>query len=161
MNHFREKKHSADMLSSLLLFGVYVLFLLLMLLFAAGAYQNAVRGTEENCNLRTAMSYITVKIRQHDNGRDVFPGEIQNTPALCMTDEIDGKTYITYIYLYNGELKELFTAEKSNASLPMGTYIASLDSFLIEETPEHFFQIFMKDINGSTGEFLIHPGAPA
>ena len=161
MNHFIRKKHSTDTLSSLLLFGVYVLSLLLMLLFAAGAYRNAVQGTEENLNLRTAMSYITAKIRRHDNGHDVFPGKIQDTQALCMTDTINKETYITYIYLYDGELKELFTKDQNNVSLSMGTSVASLDSFIIEETPEHFYRISMKDTNGNTGSFLIYPGTPA
>lgn len=161
MNRTSGRDHSVDLLFSILLFGTYVLFLLLMLLFAAKAYRNAVKGTDENYHLRTAMSYITVKIRQHDNGQDVFLGEIQGTEALCLTDDIDGKTYTTYIYLYDGQLKELFTSDESGASLSMGTVIASLNSFIIEETPEEFYRISMEDINGSTGTFLIHPGAPA
>lgn len=161
MNRTARKDHSVDLLFSILLFGMYVLFLLLMLLFAAKAYQNAVKGTDENYNLRTAMSYITVKIRQHDNGQDVFLGDLQGTEALCLTDTIDEEIYTTYIYLYDGQLKELFTPEGSMASLSMGTTIASLNSFLIEETPEKFYRISMEDTNGATGSFLIHPGAPA
>lgn len=109
MNRYVRKNHSIDMLFSLLLFGMYVLFLLLMLLFGARAYQVAVKGTDENYSLRTAESYITVKIRQHDNDRDVFLSELDGREALCMADEIDGETYLTYIYLYEGKLKELFT----------------------------------------------------
>lgn len=161
MNHSARKEHSVDLLFSILLFGIYVLFLLLMLLFAAKAYQNAVKGTEENYNLRTAMSYLTVKIRQHDNGRDVFLENLQGTEALCLTDEIEGETYTTYIYLYDGQLRELFTLEGSNVSLSMGTGIASLNSFIIEETPGEFYRISMEDTNGSAGSFLVHPGPPA
>lgn len=160
MNHYARKEHSIDLLFSILLFGIYVLFLLLMLLFAAKAYQHAVKGTEENYNLRTAMSYLTVKIRQHDNGRNVFLGEFQGTEALCLTDEMEGETYTTYIYLYDGKLKELFTADGSHVSLSMGTDIASLNSFIIEETPEEFYLITMEDTNGITGSVLLHPGAP-
>lgn len=160
MNRSARKEHSVDLLFSILLFGIYVLFLLLMILFAAKAYQNAVKGTEENYNLRTAMSYLTVKIRQHDNGRDVFLGELQGTEALCLTDELDGETYTTYIYLYDGQLKELFTLDGSNVSLSMGTDIASLNSFILEETPEAFYRISMEDTNGITGSFLVHPGPP-
>ena len=47
MKHFAAKKHSSDLLASLLLFGLYVLLLLLLLLFAARAYRNAVQGTDE------------------------------------------------------------------------------------------------------------------
>ena len=160
MKHFAAKKHSSDLLASLLLFGLYVLLLLLLLLFAARAYRNAVQGTDENSNLRTAMSYLTVKIRQHDNDTDVFTDTIEDTEALCLTDKIDGQTYITYIYLYDGELKELFTTRQSDAALSMGTTIASLVSFSIDETPEHFYRISLTDHNGHTGSLLLHPGTP-
>lgn len=161
MNRFVRKDHSIDMLFSVLLFGMYVLFLLLILLFGARAYQTAVRGTDENYNLRTAMSYLTVKIRQHDNGRDVFLQELDGMQALCMADEINDRTYLTCIYLYDGELKELFTASDSNASPSMGTDIAALNSFVIEETPEGFYRISMEDTCGTSGSLLIHPGAPS
>ncbi len=161
MNRSAKKNHSVDFLFSILLFGVYVLFLLLMLLSSARAYQNAVRGTEENYNLRTAMSYLTVKIRQHDNGKDISLSDFQGTEAICLEDEIQGRKLTTYIYLYDGQLKELFTPASSTASLSMGTDIASLDSFIIEETAEGFFRISMEDTNGTAASFLIHPGPPA
>lgn len=161
MNRSARKDHSIDLLFSILLFGIYILFLLLMLLFSAKAYQHAVKGQSENYHLRTAMSYLTVKIRQHDNGKDVFLGELQGTEAICLSDQIEGKEYITYIYLYDGQLKELFTPAQSQVSLSMGTDIASLDSFIIEETPENFYRISMEDHNGAAASFLIHPGAPA
>lgn len=160
MNRFTGEKHSIDKLFSILLFGMYILFLLLVLLFGAKAYQTAVKGTDENRHLRTAMSYITTKIRQHDSGENVFVSAFNGNEALCMTNEIDGETFVTYIYLYEGTLKELFTAKGSTASPSMGTSIASLDSFVIDETPDGFFRISMVDTNGTTGSFLIHPGAP-
>ena len=155
-----KKRYSIDALSSILLFALYVLLLLLMLMSAANVYSRAVQGAEENYHLRTAMSYVRVKIRHHDNGKDVFPGEIQGVDALCMTDDIDGATYTTYIYLYEGALRELFTAEASGVSLSMGTSIADLDAFAIEETPEHFYRISMVDADGNEGSLLIHPDAP-
>lgn len=161
MNRSARKDHSVDLLFSIFLFGMYVLFLLLMLLFSARAYQQAVKGTEENYNLRTAMSYLTVKIRQHDNGQDVSLTDFHGTEALCLMDEIEGTEYAAYIYLYDGQLKELFTTAGSTASLSMGTNIASLDSFIIEETPEGFYRISMEDTSGAAASFLIHPGAPA
>ena len=158
--HFSPRKHSADSLFSILLFGLYVLFLLLMLLFSANAYQKSVQESSDSRNLYTAMSYITVKIRQHDNGQDVSLCTIDDIPALCLTDLIDDRTYQTYIYLYDGELKELFTEKGSQASPEMVASIAALHSFQIEETPDGYYQFILEDAGGKKEFFVIHPGVP-
>lgn len=37
-------------------------------------------------------------------------------PALCFTDTVDGGTYETYLYYYDGYLRELFAAADAGLS---------------------------------------------
>lgn len=160
MNPIHEKRHITDSLFSLVLFGMFVLFLLLLLLFSGETYRASMRGLEENQNLRTAAAYITTKFHQHDSPQNTSVVEFQGMPALCFTDSIDGIPYHTYIYLQDQTLKELFTAEASLASVDMGTPVAELFSFEISETPEGFYSFTLTDKNGATSHFLLHPGNP-
>ena len=94
----KNTNHSISSFSSLLLFGIFALFLMLMLLFSARLYQQTVKQTDSDSGLGTAVTYLSVKFRQHDQANGIFSGSLDGTPALCFRDEIKGKEYITYIY---------------------------------------------------------------
>lgn len=154
------KKHSISSFSSLLLFFVFVLFLLPVLILSAGVYQSSVDGKQLNDNLYTASTYLTTKFRQHDGAEgEISQTELEGVPALCFTDEISGQTFYTYLYLLEGELKELFTMEDSAAALRMGTTIAELSSFSVEEPGRDMFHITLVDENGQKSEILLHVGS--
>ena len=122
-----------------------------MLLFGARAYSVSVADSQKNNNLYTASAYVTAKFRQHDTGTDqeIYCDTLGKSQALCMTDIIEGTKYITYIYLQDNSLKELFTAADAYARSPeMGTIIASLNDFRIQETTGHFYQITFQDCQG-------------
>lgn len=155
------KKHSVDSFAALLLFAMYVLFLLFLLLFGAGNYKASVNGLETNNNLYTATSYITTRFHQQTQTDPVSLEDFQGTKALCFRECISQKDYCTYIYFYEGALKELFTAADSQADLSMGTSLAQLSDFQIENIEDTFFRITLEDRTGHTSTFFLHPGLPA
>ena len=155
MNHRKNTGHSVSSLFSLLLFGVFVLFLILMLLFSARIYQQTVKQTDSDSELGTAATYLTTKFRQHDRGDEIFSGSLDDIPALCFRDDIKGKEYITYIYLKNDSLMELFTAKGSQASSDAGTVISQLSDFRFSEM-EMVLPLFPGKYHGSCSEFLLH-----
>lgn len=142
MNHRKNTGHSVSSLFSLLLFGVFVLFLILMLLFSARIYQQTVKQTDSDSELGTAATYLTTKFRQHDRGDEIFSGSLDDIPALCFRDDIKGKEYITYIYLKNDSLMELFTAKGSQASSDAGTVISQLFRFPVFGNGKMVFTTF-------------------
>ena len=58
MNHRKNTGHSVSSLFSLLLFGVFVLFLILMLLFSARIYQQTVKQTDSDSELGLSLIHI-------------------------------------------------------------------------------------------------------
>lgn len=151
--------HSISSLFSLVLFGIFALFLMLMLLFSARVYQQTVKQTDSDSSLGTAVTYLTTKFRQHDQNGGIFTGSLDGIPALCFRDEIREKTYITYIYLDNNELTELFTAEDSQASSSAGTAICSVSDFQVQEMDNGFYRISLKSTDQISTEFLLHSTA--
>ena len=160
MNPKASVKHSIDAVFAVLLFGLFTLLLLMLLLFSAEVYRSSVRGRQENQNLHTAMTYVTTKIRQHDGNGDVFFGELEEIPALCLYDHIDGKRFTTFIYLDDSKLRELFTVPGASVSAELGTVIADLKQFHIEEIGNGFLKLYMEDLDGNSGELLLHPSVP-
>lgn len=148
--------HSVSSLFSLLLFGIFVLFLMLTLLFSARIYQQTVKQTDSDSGLGTAVTYLTTKFRQHDRGDAIFSGSLDNIPALCFRDDISRKEYITYIYLKDDSLMELFTAKDSQAGSDAGTVISQLSDFQVSEMENGFYRFSLESTTGIHSEFLLH-----
>lgn len=158
-------QHPIQQLSSLLLFTFFVLFLLPVLIFSAGAYKTSVEAENLNNNLYTASNYITTKFRQHDRQIDgqsqISMVRIQDHPALSFVDEIGGARYRTWLYLLDGRLKELYALD-SDQNLPdvsMGMTIADLSVFSFEETSDGLYWFTIEDENGVRSRFCLHTSA--
>lgn len=161
MNQSDRRRHPIDNLFTIALLGLFLIFLLMMLLFSAQVYRTAVAGTQVNNNLYTASAYITAKFRQHDSSETISIDTLDGSPALCMTDTVNDTPYVTYIYLKDQHLKELFTAAGNTPSAQMGTDIASLNDFQIEQESGDFYRITLEDSDGSRSSLLLHSGAPS
>lgn len=133
---------------SLLLFGVFVLFLILMLLFSARIYQQTVKQTDSDSGLGTAATYLTTKFRQHDRGDEIFP-----VPWMIFRLFVSGRYQrkrIYHVYLpKNDSLMELFTAKGSQASSDAGTVISQLSNFRFSEMENGFTTFPWKVPQGS------------
>ena len=160
MNPERSQKHSIDTLFSFLLFGLFVLFLLVLLLFSAQLYQSSVHSLNENQNLHTAATYLTTKFRQHDSAESKYTSRLENLDALCFEDMLGDSSCTTYIYLLDGELKELFTLSDSSLPPEAGVTIAELSGFDFEETPDGYLHILLTDKDGHSSSLSLHPGTP-
>lgn len=161
MKDFTRKQHFVDSFASLMLFVFFALFLMLLLLFCAEASRDAVDGLEENNNLHTAAVYITTKFRRYDTPDRIALSELDGLPSLRFSEEINGQEYYTFLYLKDGELKELFTQAGSQADSGMGTPIAALDCFSADLTQDGFYRIALTDSQGQETSFYLHPGAPS
>lgn len=148
--------HSVPALFSLLLFGLFALFLLMMLLFSARAYQQETVFSQTEDSLDTASAYITTKFRQHDTSGGIFTDKLKGFPALCFRDTLDGKDYITYLYLDQNSLKELFTAVDTEISPDAGTLIAELSDFQAEALDNGFYHISLQSIDDRKSDFYLH-----
>ena len=66
MNFAKRNKSVVDFLFILALFGAFAITALFVVLFGARIYKSTVANMNTNYEKRTAMSYITEKIRSHD-----------------------------------------------------------------------------------------------
>lgn len=97
---------------ALTVFTVFAVCLLLVLLTGAGVYRNLVQTGQEHYADRTKAMYLTTRARQSQR---ISVEDFGGCQALVSREEIDGETYLTRVYCYEGSLRELFSAE--NAAL--------------------------------------------
>lgn len=96
-------------LAALLLLGIFAVSILTVLLFGAKIYRNLTERDKHVYDSRTAVSYLSMKVRQSDIRDSVEIRETDGTDVLVFKESLDGIGYETLIYCYDGYLCELFT----------------------------------------------------
>ena len=155
----QEKHFIVDILFVLALFGVFAVSALSLVTIGADVYQHTVEDMGENYESRTAVSYITEKVRQNDTADSILLTTLEDVPALCMVSQPEGDTYCTYLYLYDGHLKELFMKQDASLGgrvLPAGTDIMKLDALTLEYAGDDLIRVFLQTPSGESHTFYIH-----
>lgn len=137
-------RHIVDVLFVLALFGVFAASALMLVTIGANVYKQTVSHMNENYEERTAYSYITEKIRQNNTCDAIAIGELEGTPALVFTQQLSDVEYCTYLYFYDGYLKELSLRKDSYAGsniLAAGQNIIPLSSFSLESKQENLVKL--------------------
>ncbi len=158
MNTKQEKNHIVDVLFVLALFVVFTLSALVLVILGASVYKQTVNYMDENYTARTAYSYLTEKVRQNDLYDSISIGQLEDTPALVLTREINDTAYATYLYLYEGDLRELFMRKGSNIGsnpLSAGQEILPLKAWNLEMTGDHLLHISLTLEDSSEKELYI------
>lgn len=128
----KPRNHSIDSLFAFLLLLTFSLFTLLLAGMGSTIYQNGAAYLDENYTSRTAVAYVAEKIRQHDDSGNIFFTTVEELPALGLRDTIDGESYLTYVYFFDGALRELFIQENREPEAALGNRIVKLASLDIE-----------------------------
>lgn len=159
----QDRSFIVDVLFVLGLFGVFAVSAFILITIGADVYQHTVQDMTSNYETRTAVSYITEKVRQNDAVTgDTEPCvsicTIEDIPALKLSRKIDNGTYFTYLYLYNGYLKELFISQYTDlggSALEAGTNIMQLKDFQITEQGSNLLNIKVTTPHGNPHSFFI------
>ncbi len=155
MKRIRNEGHIVDFLFVLGLFFVFAFSALMLILIGSGVYKKTVDRMNENFNLRTTTAYITEKIRQGDIAGAVTVEDFDGNNALVLTQDYYGAEYSTYLYEYDGHLKELFTAKDNKLSADAGTDILPVRSFEATHMGGRLWKLTVVEEDGSVQEVLV------
>ena len=87
---------------------------------------------DECLNTRVAMNYLSMHIRRSDARDSVRIDDSPLGTCLVLSEDIEGETYETRIYLHDGYLYESFVPAESPFDEEYGFEIIQLDSFAIK-----------------------------
>jgi type II secretory pathway component PulJ len=119
-------------LLALLLFAVFAVCVLSVLLTGADAYQRLTERDQASFQARTAAQYIATRVRQADKQGGLSVQTFGDGNALVLSEELEGETYLTWVYCYDGSLRELFTAAGNDLPPESGEKVLSADALRLE-----------------------------
>lgn len=144
---------TASGVAALVIFCVFALCALGVLLSGADSYRSITRRDAESYDSRTAVQYLSTKVRQAAAPESVEVTEFEGVTALCFTEELSGSTYITRVYCHDGWLKELFTAADADLLPEDGERITPLAALDIRREGD-MLHFAVTDARGETVQLI-------
>ena len=127
-----------------------------LILFGADIYQTTVSQMDSNYSARTSTAYITEKIRQSDSSGSITISNYNNTDVLMLTGEINGVTYATSLYEYNGYLYELFSRADIELPLDAGQPIMEIEKLRFKKCNDNLLEISFYDADNSLNTIYVN-----
>ena len=152
----RRKNRIVD-LFPLLLFLIFTLSALGVVIYSVQIYQHIVETAEGSFDVDTSVYYITEKLRNHDADGSIKVGDFKGNRAVILEDNVAGVPYVTYIYAYDGYLRELYAEREETESMvaDSGTRILEITEFDIKKISDDLLLLGFTSANGDHSEAYI------
>ena len=148
-------RHVIHMLFPISLLFVFAVSSFIVLMLAADLYASTTDRFLSNDESRTALSYLTEKIRQNDTGGGLAIADLDGRQCLSLSADYNGTVYVNYIYEYDGMLKELFIKEGIDVPLKNGSDIIEISSFTVDELDANMYRFTVVDSEGLKSSMII------
>ena len=99
-------------------------------MLSASAYKQ-ILDRSDRLDRSTALTYIAEKVRQNDTAGSIRVGTIGDCQALVIRQG-DRIVYDTYIYCYDGSLRELMIKRELEPDPDMGRSLLPMDALELE-----------------------------
>lgn len=142
-------------LELVVLLSIFLLFVgtaLAIVILGANSYKLIGRDMENNFNVRTPMAYIATKVRQNDRLDGIKIKELDSTSVLVLEETVEDITYETWIYAYEGQLRETYIEKDTTVTLEEGMAILAINGLQVEISGQGVLYIALEDLEGHTHE---------
>ena len=132
-----EQKFQIGGLVVFVCFGVFACCLLLVLLTGADSYRRLAERDGASFDRRTAVQYVAARVRSADAANAVSVGSFDGgagNDTLFLREDIDGASYVTRVYCYDGSIRELFTEADAPVSPEDGEQVLSASGLTFAES---------------------------
>ena len=147
--------HTIDIVFVLVLFCVFAISLLFVLMAGAKSYNDIKDSMETQYSECTCIQYLAAKIRHYDEAGTVSLGSFDGMDALCLSENIGGDEYVTYIYYSNGNVMELFTEPSAGLSADAGQIVLPAAGLVFLEAADNLIQISCTGEHGGESNLYI------
>ena len=144
------------------LLGAVFLFLSIGLVMLGGSlYHHIMMVSGENDEARTTFSYIANQVHRADAYGGVEVGELDGCQALMLEQDFGGWEFVTYLYYYDGALRELFVEKGTMLDADAGLAIVWLDGLGFEIDDQGLITARATFSNGRSERIFISPRSTA
>jgi hypothetical protein len=154
-----KKKHlmSADGVAVFLLGAVFLFLSVGLVLLGSSVYRHVVADSQENDRMRTTLSYIANQVRRSDVAGNVRVGKFHGQDALLLLQDLDGIECVTYLYCWEGSLRELFVEKGYELEPEAGLALIPLDNIFFALSEEGLINVEALFNGGSRGRLVLAP----
>ena len=153
MSNNHRTQHVVDNLFVFLLFTIFAVCSIFLIAFGANIYKKTISNFDRHYNLTTSVAYVQEKFRQLDRSDCCVVIPFGDSDALRFSEDINGTEYYTYIYEYDGFLKELHTKADNSLAPKAGQNLLDIHYLGISELTPGQFGITITDCNLDTVTF--------
>ena len=122
---------------------------LTLVLIGAKQYRHVTDVMDTNFQHRTSASYLTEKIRQNDTQNAIGITSLEGTNALYILNQNETSPFITYIYYYDGYLRELVVTESSVFTLSGGQPVMAIQNLELEYKNDSLIHAEITSMDGT------------
>lgn len=144
----RTSKHTLD---RIFIFGLFVLFCTtscLLVFMGANQYRNISALMWRNKEITTASTYLKEKLNEYDTSHSISFSESDGNPIIVLSHSQTSEL-VTYIYTYDGNLRELVQQKSAVFSAELGIPIAKADDLKIEIYGRNLYCFTLTDSFGN------------
>lgn len=145
-----------DALFVITLFLVFAVSVVMLTGTGARVYQNIVNSMTENYDSRTSFTYVINKIHQNDSEDAVSLGEYEGLDAVLISEEINNVSYCTYLYFYDGYMREIFTRYGSEFDPGLGTPLFALNDFQATAITDSLYRFDITTASNAHESLFVH-----
>lgn len=127
---------AVNLLFTMFLFLAFVLCALFTVLIGGKVYENINRRSQENFTGSVALQYVANKVRQSDREGGVRVRTVEDVPVLELDAGIEGGNYVTWIYWYEGSIRELFFDPADGLGLADGLSILECSGLGVSQSED-------------------------
>ena len=151
----KQEHHIIDILFVIALFCMFALSAIFLISVGADIYGKTVSHMEANFNSRTAFAYVTEKVRQADASDNINIASLDGIPSLAITQTVNSTAYVTYLYQYEGQLKELMVREDTPLGPAAGQNILALNDFSLDKVNDRLYSFSLTTADGESCKFYV------
>lgn len=144
----RQKSQAVDFIFILGLFCALCCCAVLVVLLGANVYKKTTQAMDLNFTQHTGLEYIVEKFHQNDMEGGAYLDKIESQPAIVLKNTKGQDTFCTYIYYYNGYLRELSLTGEATPLLSAGQKIVKAAGLDLDQKDA----VFTVSITATSGE---------
>lgn len=147
--------HRIDSIFIMLLFFLFALTAFVLIMIGVRQYKATANAMDYNYEIRTVTSYLREKTRQNSSNSSISIETIDSTNALCLKNTLNNTIYNTYIYYYDGSLREMYIQDGTPFTLNLGQQIVTISGFDMVKTDDGLIIVTISDSFGGTTDMYL------
>jgi len=145
-----------DTIFVLMLFCIFAMSVLMVLMLNGKIYQNMNELSRAGHNEQVSLSYIWSRVKNEDAAGKLRVGDFNGRDALCFDEKCGGVSYSTFVYFYDGYIRELFCQSGLELALEDGERVIEAQDFSVRQLESGLIKVTAEE-----GSLLIYPRSGA